>query len=129
MQASFGPFVSAFLTTQGWTQVQIGEALSLGTVVGTVAQVPVGAAVDRMADKRRAAAGALVCVAVAALLLGLWPAFLPVAGAELLHSVASCALGPAIAAISLTLAARARPVSGWAPTRASPPWVRRGPRG
>ena len=30
-QTGFGPFIAVYLTTEAWTQVEIGEALSLGT--------------------------------------------------------------------------------------------------
>ena len=46
VQTGFGPFVAVYLTTQKWTQVQIGIALTVGTMVGMVSQVPAGALVD-----------------------------------------------------------------------------------
>jgi MFS family permease len=104
LQTAFGPFVSVYLTTQAWTQGQIGLALSIGTVASMASQIPAGALVDHLAGKRGAAAAAIVAVIGGALLLAVWPARLPVAAAEVLHGFASCVLTPAIAAISLAAA-------------------------
>ncbi len=104
LQTAFGPFVSVYLTTQAWTQGQIGLALSIGTVASMASQIPAGALVDRLPGKRGAAAVAILGVIGGALLLAAWPARLPVAAAEVLHGFASCVLGPAIAAISLAAA-------------------------
>lgn len=104
LQTAFGPFVSVYLTTQAWTQGQIGLALSIGTVASMASQIPAGALVDHLAGKRGAAAAAIVAVIGGTLLLAVWPARLPVAVAEVLHGFASCVLTPAIAAISLAAA-------------------------
>jgi MFS family permease len=103
VQTGFGPFVAVYLTTHKWTQVQIGFALTLGTIVALVSQIPAGAMVDASPNKRVAASGALVGVIIAALLLALRPTQLPVMVAQTLHAFASCVLSPAIAAISLHL--------------------------
>lgn len=103
VQTGFGPFVAVYLTTHKWTQVQIGIALTTGTIVALIAQIPAGALVDATRNKRAAASGALICVIIAALLLALRPTQLPVIVAQILHAFASCVLTPAIAAISLHL--------------------------
>jgi len=107
VQTGFGPFVAVYLTTQKWTQVEIGFALTLGTIVAFISQLPAGALVDAAPDKRAAAGAALLGVAVAALLLAIWPAPLPVLLAQGLHAFSSCVLTPAIAAISLRLVGHA----------------------
>jgi hypothetical protein len=43
VQTGFGPFIAVYLTTQKWTQVQIGLVLSIGGVVGLIGQMPGGA--------------------------------------------------------------------------------------
>jgi MFS family permease len=106
-QTGFGPFISVYLTGVGWTQGAIGTALSAGTVAAMVGQVPAGALVDAMRNKRAAAAAAIVAITASALLMALWPSFLPIAVAEILHAFASSVLGPAIAALSLALVGRA----------------------
>ena len=107
VQTGFGPFVAVYLTTHQWTQVEIGFALTLGTMTSLISQLPAGILVDAMRNKRAAAAGALVCIIVAALLLAVWPEQLPVLIAQILHGFASCVITPAIAAISLHLAGHA----------------------
>jgi MFS family permease len=104
VQTGFGPFIAAYLASQAWTQGQIGLALSIGTVTFMVAQVPAGALVDAIHNKRRIAGAAVVAIVVAALLLALFPARLPVFLAEVLHGLASCVMTPAIAALSLAAA-------------------------
>ena len=103
VQTGFGPFVAVYLTTHKWTQVEIGFALTLGTIVALISQIPAGALVDAMRNKRAAASGALIGVIIAASLLALQPTQLPVLVAQVLHAFASCILTPAIAAISLHL--------------------------
>jgi predicted MFS family arabinose efflux permease len=107
IQAGFGPFVAVHLTSQHWTQTDIGLALSIGGIVGLVGQIPGGILVDALHGQRKAVAGTLTILACAALLLVLWPARLPVFAAFTLQSLASCVLGPALAAISLALAGHA----------------------
>ena len=103
VQTGFGPFVAVYLTMHKWTQVQIGFVLTLGTVVALISQLPAGALVDALRNKRVAASGALIGVMIAALLLAIQPTELPVTIAQTLHAFSSCVLTPAIAAISLHL--------------------------
>lgn len=63
--------------------------------------MPGGALVDRLADKRVAAAGASLAEGAAASLFALSSSGAAVIGAEVLHSFGSAMLGPAIAAVSL----------------------------
>ena len=102
-QTAFGPFISVYLTSVGWTQGAIGAALSTGTIASMASQVPAGALVDAMRSKRMAAAAAIAAIGVSALAIALWPNFLAITAAEVLHSFASALLGPAIAAITLVL--------------------------
>ena len=107
VQTGFGPFVAVYLTSQAWTEVQIGFALSLGTLTAMISQVPAGALVDSVRHKRRMAAAALLALATSAILLAAFPYTLPVLASEMLHGFASCVLTPSIAAISLALVGRA----------------------
>jgi MFS family permease len=70
------------------------------------AQVPGGAFVDAVRSKRAAVAAAIAAIAASALLIAAWPAFLPIAVAEVLHAFASAVLGPGIAALSLVVVDR-----------------------
>ena len=107
VQTGFGPFVAVYLTTHKWTQVEIGFALTLGTVTSLISQLPAGVLVDSLRNKRSAASGALIGIIAAALLLAILPQQFPVLVAQILHGFASCVLTPAIAAISLHLAGHA----------------------
>ncbi len=106
-QTGFGAFIAVYLTSRAWTQADIGEALSVGTVAAMLSQVPAGALVDRMRSKRLAVAAGGAAVAASALLFAATPARLPVMVAEVLHGFASCMIGPGIAAMSLQLAGQA----------------------
>jgi predicted MFS family arabinose efflux permease len=103
VQTGFGPFIAVYLTTQKWTQVEIGLVLSIGGVVGLVGQIPGGAIVDAARSERLVASLAVATIGVSALGYAVWPIFPVVASAATLHAAASCVLGPAIAAISLGL--------------------------
>ncbi len=103
VQTGFGPFVSVWLTEKGWSQGDIGIALSVGTIAGLAGQLPAGALIDATTAKRAAAGAAILGLAVSALLLALFPSWLPVLGAQVLHGLASCVLIPVIAALTLAL--------------------------
>jgi len=107
VQTGFGPFVSVFLTTQRWTQVDIGLVLSVGGFVSLIGQMPGGALVDAARSERFVAALAIAAICVSALAYAALPVFSVVLSASILHSLASCVLGPAIAAISLGLVGHA----------------------
>jgi MFS family permease len=107
VQTGFGPFVAVYLTTHKWTQIEIGFALTLGTMTSLVSQLPAGVLVDSMRNKRVAASWALLGIIAAALLLAFMPYQFPVLIAQMLHGIASCVITPAIAAISLHLAGHA----------------------
>lgn len=107
VQTGFGPFIAVYLTANKWTQGEIGIALSLGTMAALIGQIPAGALVDSLYNKRAAAMVGVVAVSLSALLFALFPVVLPVYVAELLHGVASCVLMPAIAAVSLALVGHA----------------------
>jgi len=103
VQTGFGPFIAVYLTTEKWTQAQIGLVLSIGGIVGLVGQIPGGAIVDAARSERVVAGFAIAAIGCAALSYAAWPIFPVVASAATLHAAASCVLGPAIAAISLGL--------------------------
>jgi MFS family permease len=103
VQTGFGPFIAVYLTTQKWTQAEIGLVLSIGSIVGLIGQMPGGAIVDAARSERLVAALAIVAIGCAALAYAAWPILPVVIIAAILHAAASCVLGPAIAAISLGL--------------------------
>ena len=103
MQTGFGPFVAVYLTTQKWTQVEIGSALSIGGIVALIAQMPGGAIVDAARSKKLVAGAAVLAIGFCALAYAALPVFPVVMTAATLHALASCVLGPSIAAVSLGL--------------------------
>ena len=70
-------------------------------------QVPGGALVDAMRSARLVAMLAVAAICLSALALAIWPSFLVVMAARVLHAGASCVLGPVIAVISLGLVGHA----------------------
>jgi MFS family permease len=107
VQTGFGPFIASYLASHKWTQGEIGMALSVGTISAMVSQVPGGAAVDALRNKKGAAAWAIIAIILSAVLLAVSPTVLPVIAAEVFHGFASCMLTPALAAISFALVGRA----------------------
>jgi MFS family permease len=107
VQTGFGPFIASYLAANKWTQGEIGLMLSVGTISAMASQLPAGALVDALRNKKGAAAAAIIAIIVAALLLGASPTTISVFTAEVLHGFASCMLVPAMAAISFALVSRA----------------------
>jgi MFS family permease len=107
LQTGFGPFLAVYFSQAKWTQSDIGFALTVGSLVALLGQVPGGAFVDVVRSKRFAAAVAVIGIAGSAFALAVWPSFLVVLLAMAVHSGASCVLTPAIAAISIGLVGRA----------------------
>lgn len=103
VQTGFGPFVAVYLTTEKWTQAEIGFVLSIGGIIGLIGQMPGGAIVDAARSERLVAGLAVAAIGFSALGYAVWPILSVVAAAATLHAAASCVLGPAIAAISLGL--------------------------
>jgi len=106
VQTGFGSFVAFYLAQLGWSQGNIGVALSVGNIAGLLSQIPAGALADGVRWKRGLAAGGIVMTAVAALILGFAPSFMLVFGAQILQGVAGAILMPVIGAISLGLVGR-----------------------
>jgi MFS family permease len=107
VQTGFGPFVSVYLTTQKWTQVDIGLVLSAAGFISLIGQMPGGALVDSARSERFVAGLGVGAICVAALAYAAMPIFPVVLSAASLQALASCVLGPAIAAISLGLVGHA----------------------
>src|SRR6516164_916224 len=101
MQAGFGTFVTVYLVRNHWPLQAIGFALTISTVSSLISQVPAGAFIDGLRDKRRAVRLGTIGVGVAALLLALTPAKPAVYLAQALQGLASSLIAPGIAAISL----------------------------
>lgn len=107
VQTGFGPFVAVYLTSQKWTQIDIGLVLTTGAFVGLLGQIPGGMLVDRARSERLVAGLAIITIAISALTYVSFPIFAAILFAAAIHALASCVLGPCIAAISLGLVGHA----------------------
>lgn len=104
VQTGFGPFVAVFLTTEKWTQVDIGLVLTISGLVSLFGQVPIGALVDWVRSIRAVAVVSLVIIGASAFAFAIWPIYPVVIGTRVLHALASCALGLTIVSLSVGLA-------------------------
>ncbi len=100
-EVGFGSFVSFYLASMGWSQENVGLAMTAGRLAGAALLIPGGALTDTLPWKRGLAAAGLLMIASAALILALKPDFLFVVGAEILQGASGGLVGPAVAAISL----------------------------
>jgi MFS family permease len=107
MQAGFGSFVVIQLVANHWPAEAIGLALTISTMSSLVSQVPAGAFIDSIGDKRRAVRLGATGVGIAALLLGLTSAKPVVYLAQALQGLGSSLIAPGIAAMSLALVGEA----------------------
>jgi MFS family permease len=103
VQTGFGPFVAVYLTTQKWTQIDIGIVLTVAGLVALACQIPGGMLVDAARSERLVAGVAITAIAASALTYAAFPIFPAILAAAVGHAAASCVLGPAMAAISLGL--------------------------
>ena len=104
IQTGFGPFVAVFLTSQKWTQIDIGLVLTVSGIVSLVGQIPLGALVDNVKSLRAVAAISLIAIGISAFAFAAWPLLMIVFATRILHAAASCALGFSLVSISLGLA-------------------------
>ena len=105
--SGFGPYVTAFLAQQNWTQQNIGFVLTAGGFAGLLSQLPGGALLDAVRSKRVVVAVGAGMVATGALIIAIWPSFPLVLAALVLQGVTGGFLGLAITAISLGLVGHA----------------------
>ncbi|MCW2284505.1 MFS family permease [Rhodoblastus acidophilus] len=103
IQTGFGPFVAVFLTSQKWTQVDIGLLLSMGTLVGLFGQIPAGVLVDSVRSTRLVAGVCLVTIGASALVFAAFPIFGVALAARFAHGAASCVLSLALISLALGL--------------------------
>jgi MFS family permease len=104
IQTGFGPFVAVFLTTQKWTQVDIGLLLTVSSLVGLLGQIPAGAIVDAAKSPRAVIALALLAIGASAFAFALMPDFPIAMMSRIVHALASCLLNLGIISVSLGVA-------------------------
>src|ERR1041385_4541951 len=106
VQTGFGTFVAFYLANLGWSQGDVGLALTVGGLVAVFGQIPGGALADAVNWKRGLAALGILLIGLSALILALAPSFIAVLSAEILHGATAGIITPAIGAISLGLVGR-----------------------
>lgn len=109
VQSGVGPFLAVFLTSsQHWQPGAAGLALTVGGIATVLARPLAGELVDVLIAKRTLIALASAAVALASIVMALWPSFLPVMLAQAANGAADAVFPAAIAAISLGIVGRAR---------------------
>ncbi len=103
VQTGFGPFLPVYLTRSGWTQGEVGLALSLGAIASVASQVPAGFLVDHVMWKRFVCAASLCALGLSALVMAVWPSRGTVWGAEILYGFGAAVLSLSVAALTLNL--------------------------
>jgi MFS family permease len=109
VRGALGPYLNVFLVTeQGWSQSAVGLVTMIGGLIGLMAQTPAGAAIDTTPAKRGIVVLALAVLACGALVVFAMPGFWPVLAANTVMAVIGDVFGPAVAALTLGLFARAQ---------------------
>ena len=106
VQTGVGPFLAIYLAGYKWDEQLVGLALAVGSISGIIAQTPAGALVDYIKSKRALIAIGVVCLAICALLIAIFPSFWPVITAQAFIGSTSSIFNPAICAISLGIVGR-----------------------
>src|SRR5579875_1482080 len=108
VRGALGPYLNVFLVTQRhWSQTDVGLVTTLGGLLGILVQTPIGAAIDHTRRKRGAIVLALAVLAAGAVVIFAAPFFWPVMVANALMAMVGDVFGPAVAALTLGLYARA----------------------
>jgi MFS transporter len=108
VRGALGPYLNVFLVTQqGWSQSSVGIVTTAGGLIALAAQTPAGAIIDATPAKRGFVVAALIVLALGAVTIFAFPEFWPVMIANTVVSVVGDVFGPAVAALTLGLFARA----------------------
>ncbi|AQS87479.1 major facilitator superfamily transporter [Neoasaia chiangmaiensis NBRC 101099] len=103
IQSGVGPYLTIFLTAQGWSAGWMGTALAASAGAAAICQLPAGWLVDHTRHKRALVIGSGILIGMACLVTAFWPTFMPVILAQGALGAASSVLAPSIAAITLGL--------------------------
>jgi MFS family permease len=106
VQTGFGTFVAFYLARLGWSERNVGIALTIGGIAGVLSQLPGGALADAVRWKRGLAAIGIAAIGAAALILALVPSYWLVMLACLIQGGTAGIITPSIGAISLGLVGR-----------------------
>jgi MFS family permease len=108
VRGALGPYLNVFLVTQQhWSQSGVGVVTTVSGVLGLLVQTPAGALIDASRAKRGLIVAALAVLALGGIAIFAWPSFWPVLTANTMIAVVGDIFGPAVAALTLGLFARA----------------------
>lgn len=108
VRGALGPYLNVFLITQQhWSQSSVGLVTTIGGLLGIAVQTPVGAAIDATRRKRGLIVVALAVLGIGSVVIYAFPTIWPVMVANTLIAVVGDVFGPAVAALTLGLYARA----------------------
>src|SRR5277367_6459957 len=103
----FGPFVNVFLvTSQHWSQTDVGLVTTVSGLLGIALQTPIGAAIDVTRAKRGVICLAMAAMTASGVIIFAAPTFWPLAIALSILAVAGDAFAPAASALTLGLVTR-----------------------
>jgi MFS family permease len=103
----FGPFVNVFLvTSQHWSQTDVGVVATGSGLLGIALQTPIGAAIDVTRAKRGVIVLTMAAMTLAAIIIFVAPTFWPMAIALGVLALAGDAFAPAVSALTLGLVTR-----------------------
>ena len=118
VRGGLGPFLAVYLASaHGWDPARIGAAMAVMGVAGLLSEMPSGALIDAVRDKRAVIAAAFALVAAGALAMVARPIPPVVLSAQVMIGGAGAVFGPALAAVTLGLVGHAGLGAGWAATR------------
>lgn len=98
-----GPFLDAFLATNGWSAMQLGLIATVGGLIGLAATPLCGALVDGSTWKRLLIAVPVVVVTVGALITLLFTNEVVVWTGQIMTAVVGAVIAPALAGLTLGL--------------------------
>ncbi|MDO1583885.1 MFS transporter [Rhizobium oryzicola] len=98
-----GPFLDAFLATNGWSSMSLGAIATAGGLIGLIATPLCGAVVDGSTWKRALIAGPVILVTVGALVTLIAPTPGIVWFGQLATAMVGAVIGPALAGLTLGL--------------------------
>jgi MFS family permease len=101
IQTGFGPFAAVYLATEHWSPGDIGLVLGIGALASVASELPGGALVDAAARKRLLVGIGILLIAAGSLIFALWPSFVMVTIAEILHGLSTGIIKPSLAAFGL----------------------------
>lgn len=98
-----GPFLDAYLTTQGWRPMDLGLLATIGGMLGLAAGMPAGALADRSHHKRLMIIAPVTLITVMSMLCIAFPGRAVVFSTQTLAALAGVLIMPALSGITLGL--------------------------